>query len=131
MESDHPTYYIYKDEDGKAFKTTPAVTKQINAVLFLAHGAFDTGGRELYPQWGKPEMMTRTRTAWRVTKKGSRAVRWSWCYAQHHKGHHRCHQLGDGRCVLQKVRRLSYDTKLEIWTLVEMPEIASGSDVPK
>lgn len=123
-QNDIPDYYVYKDGD-QWMKTSKATTREINDWLFRRTGTFNTQGRSFYPQWNAPDFMTTRRVAWRITEDGQRVARWSWVIADHDKNHRDCRPLGNGECARQALRTLGYDPKVRMWTLDELPNIAT------
>lgn len=115
-----PTYYIYETHDGWR-KSDERLTKQLNQLAFN-HKAMDTAGCSFYPQWPKPQYLSETKTAWRITADGEAVARYYWAERKHQKSHGNCKMTEQGKCKFRKLATLRYDTQKGMWILTDQPD---------
>lgn len=125
-----PTFYVFKNKDGKWTKTDTALTKEINRHIFY-YKDFDCQGFNFIPQWDEPEFKSTTKPAWYLSKEGDVKVRWTIVVNEHKKLHHGCTTLKDGSCLQQCPARVGWDPDKKFWTIVEPPNKATGEQMRK
>lgn len=123
-----PDFYLYQGDNGKWYRTEPALTKEINEHVFRRK-EFDTAGRAFYPQWSEPEFKSQTHSAWYLHADGFCRQRWTITVCHHTKGHVRCTPLGNGDCLQQAPLKLGWDPKHKMWTKDTPSNIATGEQM--
>lgn len=124
--NDVPAYYIFEDR-GKWTRTDKHLTKEINNHVFR-RADFDTVGHSFYPQWSKPDDPNEERTAWMVDAGGFQVARTGNVIRDHNRTHRFCKQIGGGECIIQVIRKVRWDDKVKLWTLVPLENEAIGAN---
>lgn len=121
LETDIPIYYLFEDR-GKWTKTDTRLTKEINNHVFRHKGRFNTAGHAFYPQWPEPEFKSKVKAAWMVDKQGFQVARTGFVQRDHDKNHRFCQPCGNGECRIQVIRRLEWNIKARMWTLIPLED---------
>lgn len=125
-----PSFYLYKGADGKWYKTSEELTREINDHVFRRK-SFDTQGRAFYPQWSEPEFKSETQPAWYLHTDGECRQRWTITTCTHKRSHHGCTPLGNGECLQQKPLRVGWDPKTKLWTKDTPLNLATSEQMRK
>ena len=113
-----PSFYLYKGDDGKWYRTSKELTAKINKHIFYRQD-FDTQGHAFIPQWDEPEYKSTTKPAWYLHGDGQPRMRWTLTVKDHKRTHGGCTPLGDGSCLQQCPLKVGWEPKHKMWTIIE------------
>ena len=113
-----PSFYLYKGEAGKWFRTSKELTAEINKHVFYRQD-FDTQGHAFIPQWPEPDFKSQTKPAWYLHGDGQIRMRWTFTIKDHKRSHGGCTPLGDGSCLQQCPLKVGWEPKHKMWTIIE------------
>jgi hypothetical protein len=125
-----PTFYLYKGDDGRWYKTSQLVTEEINKHIYFGKD-FDTQKRAFYPQWDEPDLKSTIKPAWYMHADGLLRMRLTITVRDHLRTHSRCTPLGDGSCLQQSPLKLGWEPKHKLWTIIEPPNQATREQMRK